>query len=74
MTQFLSGKKEICSFVRRSWKTVDEWIATRGFPAAKINGIWESDADMITAWRRKQIAGASCRRAGLKAKGTATGA
>lgn len=69
MAQLLSGKKEICNFVRRSWKTVEEWIATRGFPAAKINGMWESDGEMITSWRRKQIAGASCRRAGLKNKG-----
>jgi len=57
MQQVLVGKKEICNFVRRSWKTIQEWLATRGFPAKKINGVWESDGELITQWRRRQIAG-----------------
>jgi len=59
MQQVLVGKKEICNFVRRSWKTIQEWLDTRGFPAKKINGVWESDGELITQWRRRQITGDS---------------
>jgi len=58
MQQVLVGKKEIYTFVRRSWKTIQEWLDTRGFPAKKINGVWESDGELITQWCRRQIAGA----------------
>jgi hypothetical protein len=55
MTHFLTGKKAICNFVGRSWRTVEDWIINRGFPAQLIGGRWESDSDLITAWRRKQV-------------------
>jgi hypothetical protein len=53
----LTGKKNICNFVGRSWDTVERWIRERGFPARKIDGVWESDSELITAWRRRQING-----------------
>ena len=62
--QMLTGKKEICNFVRRSWNTIEEWILKLGFPAKKINGIWESDSELITLWRRKQITGGAKRSTG----------
>jgi len=56
MTTFLlTGKKNICNFVGRSWKTVEEWIVCQDFPARKLNGVWESDSELITQWRRKKI-------------------
>jgi len=52
----LTGKKNICNFMGRSWDTVERWIRERGFPATKIDGIWESDSELITLWRRRQVA------------------
>ena len=52
MTSRLSGKRAICQFCGRGWTTVQGWITNKGFPAKMIDGIWESDADLITAWRR----------------------
>jgi hypothetical protein len=34
-----------------------EWIKEEGFPAKKLSGIWESDTELISEWRRKQILG-----------------
>ena len=72
MDQVIIGKKQICSFVHRSWKTIEEWILTRGFPAKKINGVWESDSELITLWRRRLITGESKRSTGRsKTRGAA---
>ena len=51
----LVGHKEIQNHVRRSWKTIKLLIDTKGFPAKKIEGIWESDIELIQQWRKKQI-------------------
>jgi hypothetical protein len=51
----LTGRKDICSFVGRSWSTIRMWIDERGFPARKLDGIWESDAELIIQWRQRQI-------------------
>ena len=51
----LSGRKEIEKFVDRPWNVIRKWINERGFPAAMIDGRWESDAEEIIAWRKKQI-------------------
>jgi len=50
---FLKGKEAISAFVGRSWKVVHEWIRERDFPARKINGVWESDPQLIVEWRRR---------------------
>ena len=55
MTKILSGQKQIQNFVGRRWDIIIRWITKRGFPAKKIDGIWESDTDMILEWRRGQI-------------------
>jgi len=52
----LSGMKAICGYVNRSESTVLKMIKEEGFPAKKIGGgIWESDRDLISAWRKKRI-------------------
>lgn len=53
----LSGKKRICVFCGRSWQTVKRWIMEEGFPARKIDGIWETDSDLVIEWRRGKILG-----------------
>jgi len=54
----LQGMAEICAYVNRSQATVLRWIRELGFPAVKIaGGTWESDKDLVDAWRRKQIEG-----------------
>lgn len=56
-TTVLSGTKEISRFSGRPWNTIKKWIASRNFPARKIDGRWESDAELIARWRRRQIGG-----------------
>ena len=55
-SHILSGKKAICNFLGRGWSIVEKWIIYEGFPATKIDGIWESDSDLITKWRQKRVA------------------
>lgn len=52
----LSGMKEICDYYKRSEPTILKLIRDEGFPAIKIAGAWESDAELIDRWRRKRIA------------------
>lgn len=52
----LTGRKDICSFVGRSWSTTRMWIDDRGVPAKKLDGIWEANAELIIQWRQGQIA------------------
>lgn len=59
-TTCLSGRKEIIRYVGRSWQTIRKWIREKGFPARKLDGRWESDVEMISEWRRKQIAATPC--------------
>ena len=65
-TFILTGKKNICNFLGRSWDTVERWIREEGFPARKIDGVWESDSELITNWRRSQINGQGTMMAAVK--------
>jgi len=49
------GRNEIRAYVRRSRQTIAAWIDAEGFPARNIHGVWESDTDLVDAWRRKKI-------------------
>ncbi len=51
----LSGREEIQKFVERPWNIIERWIRERNFPAVKLDGRWESDAELIVSWRREQI-------------------
>ena len=55
MRKSLVGKKEITAYSRRSWLTVKRWIANGNFPATKIDGVWESDTELIDEWKRTKI-------------------
>lgn len=55
MCKSLVGKKEIQAYVRRSWQTIHSWIVGGGFPARKIDGVWESTTDLVDEWRRNNI-------------------
>jgi len=54
----LSGMKDICKYMNRSESTILILIRDREFPARKILGCWESDSELVDAWRRQQIIGA----------------
>ena len=58
LNKILTGRKQIQGFVGRAWEIIMRWVRDDGFPAKKIDGIWESDADLILEWRRKKIKGA----------------
>jgi hypothetical protein len=45
----------IKAFVKRSWRKIKDWILKEGFPAKKIDGVWESDAELIREWKRRRI-------------------
>lgn len=49
------GSKEIQEYVGRSWTIIYKWIKEKEFSAVKIDGIWESDTELILAWRTNQI-------------------
>jgi predicted DNA-binding transcriptional regulator AlpA len=51
----LSGTKEISKFVGCSWSTILRWIDEKQFPGRKLDGIWESGAELIIQWRQRQI-------------------
>jgi hypothetical protein len=51
----LKGKEAIKAVVKRSWSKIKDWILKEGFPAKKIDGVWESDSDLIREWRRRRI-------------------
>ena len=53
--RILTGSKEIQEFVGRSWAVIYKWTKERDFPARKIDGVWESDTELIMEWRKKQI-------------------
>ncbi|MBU0994868.1 MAG: hypothetical protein KJ737_20445 [Proteobacteria bacterium] len=53
--RILTGSKEIQQFVGRSWTVIYKWIREMEFPAVKIDGIWESDSELILEWRKRQI-------------------
>ncbi len=54
-SSFLRGRPAISAFVGESWKTIRSWIAEGGFPARKMNGVWESDAALIREWRLRRL-------------------
>jgi hypothetical protein len=62
----LSGMKEICNHVSRSEATVLVLIRDEGFPATKLGGIWESDTELISEWRKNRIATATKKPAAVK--------
>jgi hypothetical protein len=51
----LTGKKMITAYMGRSWRLIQKWIDERHFPARKIDGVWESDMELIIDWRKKEI-------------------
>ena len=51
----LTGRKEIQNFVGRRWEIIIRWINDQNFPARKIDGQWESDAELIVEWRKDRI-------------------
>ena len=53
--QALIGKKEIEECARRNWRVIKVLIETKGFPAIKVGGRWESDTELIRQWRHEQI-------------------
>ena len=55
--RFLIGTKEISDYTGRSWPTIARWIREEGFPAKKMEGVWESNKDLIDEWRRKLLEG-----------------
>lgn len=52
---WLSGMDEITAFVNRSAPTLLKWKKERSFPMEKINGVWESDMELILKWRKSQL-------------------
>lgn len=48
---WLSGMDEISDYFNRSSPTILKLIKNSGFPAKKLNGVWESSTTLIDNWR-----------------------
>ena len=65
----LKGMLAITKYAQRSESTIISWINQLDFPAKKISGaIWESDTELITEWRKKQIQTATVKAPAAKIK------
>ena len=51
----LMGMKEIANYTGRDRATVMKWIKSENFPAAKVDGRWESNTDLIDDYQRRRI-------------------
>jgi len=53
----LIGMRQICAHMQRSESTILRLHLEMGFPMGQIGGIWESDTELIKAWKNKIING-----------------
>lgn len=51
----LRGMHEIEELTRRSERTIKRWIAENGFPAHKIDGIWQAVQEDVLKWMQSRI-------------------
>ncbi|MDO5675597.1 MAG: hypothetical protein Q4G66_11895 [bacterium] len=51
----LIGIEDIVAYTGRPWNSVEQWIDEGGFPAAKIDGRWESNTDLIDSYRKQRL-------------------
>ncbi|CAG36306.1 hypothetical protein [Desulfotalea psychrophila] len=51
----LVGMDQITAYAGRNKETIRQAIVSRGFPAVKVRGRWESNSQLIEEWQRKQI-------------------
>jgi hypothetical protein len=51
----IRGKRAICAFEKRAWRTVLFLIEKEGYPAAMIGGTWVADEGEIKAWRIRKL-------------------
>lgn len=47
--------KEICAYTGRNEGIIHKWIEKERFPAAFIDGRWESNTTLIDAWQLQRI-------------------
>ncbi len=51
----LMGMDEICAYAGRHKSVIKRWIERDGFPAALIDGRWESNTTLIDKFRLLRI-------------------
>lgn len=51
----LLGMKAIADFTGRDRATIMKWIEKENFPAAKVDGRWESNTNLIEDYQRRRI-------------------
>jgi len=51
----LWGRDRIARHVQASWKTIQVWVETKGFPATKLDDIWISHEYLIDEWFKEYI-------------------
>lgn len=47
--------EEIATYSGRSKNTILKWVEENNFPAIKVDGRWESNADLIEDWQRRRL-------------------
>ena len=45
----------IVAYSGRSKNTILKWVEEEKFPASKVDGRWESNADLIEDWQRRRL-------------------
>lgn len=51
----LLGMKAIADYTGRDRATIMKWIEGENFPAAKVDGRWESHTELIDNYQRRRI-------------------
>lgn len=51
----LRGKRKICEYTRRAWRTLMALAEKEGFPLAIVGGNWTSDTEEIREWTVKRL-------------------
>lgn len=54
-SKILTTMSEIETYTGRPGKTIKQWVEKFNFPAAKIDGRWESNTDLIDDFQKRRI-------------------
>lgn len=52
--------EDIAIYSGRSKNTILKWVEEENFPASKVDGRWESNADLIEDWQRRRLEKITC--------------
>lgn len=51
----IRGKRKICEYMNRAWRTLLALREKNGFPMEIIGNTWVIDTDLVKQWRTRQL-------------------